>query len=78
MYILYKLDHDLYQIHSSHSAFEGTLTGIWTYCVQHLGFKSTELEASIQDMLDKGTNGAHFGVNKTFLYSFERKDKKAG
>jgi len=81
MYNLYKLEENRYQIHSSRpevKAMDGTLLAILTYCTYALGFKTYELETALLDMLNNDKNASHFGVNRTFIYSFDRKTKKAG
>ena len=79
MYEIYKLDHDLYQIHSSfrtEQAMEGTLLAILTYAVQVLGFSASELEAALLDMNEKDHDAAHFGINRGFIFSFNRASKR--
>lgn len=81
MYNLYKLDEDLYEIHasgSSQKAFQGTLIGILTYATYKLHFAPDELERGLIDMIENDTNGANFGINRTFIYSFNRNNKKVG
>jgi len=78
MYELYQLNQNLYQIHSSepyHNAMEGTMLAIGTYMVSQLGFKPVELEAALLDMLEQDRDAAHFGIMKTFIYSFNKDDK---
>ncbi len=78
MYELYKLNEDLYQIHSSFAgeqSMEGTLIGVLTYCVHVLGFKPDELEYALLDMLKN--DSSQFGINRMFIYSFNR-NRKAG
>lgn len=79
MYELYKLNEDLYQIHSSFygdEAKEGTLLAIITYATYTLGFNVGELEYALLDMLKNDYDGAHFGTNRTFLFSFDRSSKR--
>lgn len=81
MYNLYKISDNLYQIHSSYrteKAMEGTMVAIVTYCVAGLRFNVTEIEDAMVDMIHKETDAAHFGINRKFLYSFNRTEKKAG
>lgn len=81
MYEIYKLENDLYQIHSSFrgdKAMEGTLLAILTYATHKLDFAIEELEFAILDMHNRDTDGSHFGINKTFLYSFNRSLRKTG
>lgn len=81
MYEIYKVDEDLYQIHSSfhgETAMEGTLVGITTYATYSLGFKIEELEYAFIDMIRNENDSAHFGINKTFIYSFNKKERQVG
>jgi hypothetical protein len=81
MYNLYELSDNLYQIHSGYTgekAMEGTLLAILTYATYVLGFNPNELERALLDMLDKNCDASHFGINRTFIYSFRRGEKRAG
>jgi hypothetical protein len=78
MYEIYKLSEDLYQIHSSFSneqAMEGTRIAILTYATHILGFKPDELETGLLDMLKLNRDSAHFGINRMFIYSFNKSEK---
>ena len=73
MYELRKLDSDLYQIHCSlpyETSMEGTLLAILTYCTYTLGFNPDELELAVSDMIKYDLDGAHFGINKAFVFTF--------
>jgi len=81
MYNLYRLNDDLYQIHSAfrgEEAKEGTLLAILTYATHFLKFSPDELEFALLEMLRNGDDGAQFGINRTFLFTFDRKSKKVG
>ena len=76
MYNIYKISQDLYQLHSTISgvkAMEGTLVAISVYLIHTLGFDAGEVEAAFVDMLYTEYDSAHFGLYKTFIYSFDRK-----
>jgi len=76
MYEIYKVE-DLYQIHSNLSHFaakECSFLALLTY-THTLGFDPDELQAALLDMLDKNHDSCHFGINKTFIYSFNKVDK---
>ena len=80
MYEIYQLGSDLFEIHSSfygEQAMRGTRLAILTYAVHTLGFKPMELEMALLDMIKRDHNAAHFGINKTFIYSFPKPEKKA-
>ena len=51
------------------------MLAIGTYMVSQLGFKPVELEAALLDMLEQDRDAAHFGIMKTFIYSFNKDDK---
>lgn len=79
MFELYKIQEDLYQVHSADSdykAMEGSLLAIGTYMVHTLEIRPEELEAALLDMLHRDLNAAHFGVARTFIYSFEKQKYK--
>lgn len=81
MYELYKIEENLYQIHSKNfgqQSMEGTLLAVLTYAVYSLGFQTSELELALLDMNDLDYDGAYFGINRSFIYSFDRKNKKVG
>jgi hypothetical protein len=72
MYKLYKLEEDLYEIHSLYDferAMEGTLLGIMTYAVHSLRFNPIELELALLDMNDKDNDTADFSSKRTFVRS---------
>jgi hypothetical protein len=55
--------------------FNGTLIEVTRYAVKELKFVVNEIEVALDDMLKKEHDGAHFGGNRTFIYSFNRKAK---
>lgn len=76
MYEIYKLDNDLYQVHSTFTgvkSMEGTLLAILTYCTHVLGFNPSELEYALLNMIETENDAAQFGINRDFIYSFSRK-----
>jgi hypothetical protein len=79
MYEIYKINEDLYQIHSSFSSvrsMEGTLLAILTYATSTLGFKPSELEFALLNMLDEDKDAAQFGINKIFIRAFNRIERR--
>jgi hypothetical protein len=81
MYNLYRLNNDTYQIHSSfprEKAMEGTLLAILTYCTFTLGFSPNELQNALLSMLENDMDSANFGINRTFIFPFNRSDRKTG
>jgi len=81
MYELYKNSENSYEIHSNYSGFkakEGTLTAICVYMVS-LGFDLSEIEIGLVEMIRTDHNGAHFGINKMFIFPINRVERrKAG
>ena len=80
MYMLYKVTEDIYEIHSSfhgEQAMQGALIAVLVYATHTLGFKTEELQRALLDMLDKDNDAANFGINRTFIFSFNKK-RKAG
>ena len=78
MYNLYRLCEDQYQVYSVMNdtvSFEGTRLAVLTFMTFRLGFNPDELEVALLDMLHNDTDSADFGVNGTFIYSFNRKRK---
>ena len=79
MYEIYKIDPDTFQIHSHYAqdrSMEGSQLAILTYAAFSLGFDPDELQAALLNMIETGTDSAHFGVNRTFLYCFNRSERK--
>jgi hypothetical protein len=79
MYELYKISDDKYEIHSSFNdvqAMEGTFVAIFVYMTEYLKFFPDEVEYAMVEMIRKDHNAAHFGVNKMFIFSFNRSKKK--
>ena len=66
-----------YELHSSHGVFRGNLHQVRTYAVMELGFKFKEIDYGVLAMEENFHNGAEFGVRKSFLYTFDAKEKYA-
>jgi hypothetical protein len=77
MYEVYQVSDDLFQVHSTFAirAMEGSRLAILVYMTSELGFKPEELQEALLDMLDKGHDSAHFGMNRTFIHSFNYSTK---
>ena len=78
MYELYKIGENTYQIHSTFSnvrAMEGSLNLIVKYMVMQLYFSANEIEYALLDMIGKEHDSAQFGMNRTYLFSFEKLSK---
>ncbi len=80
MYEIYKIDENKYQLHSSYqdvTAIEGTLVGLYEYCIKILKFEKAELDYALREMDFNDLDGAHFGINRTFIYAFKKNKKVA-
>ena len=59
-------------------------TGTFKEVVKHMsgmGFELAEVEVAVKDMIQTGFNGSHFGMHKSFIFSFQREfgnDQKTG
>lgn len=53
-------------------ALKGSFKEIVIYAILRLGFDANEIDEAIKDMYSTGTNAAHFGSNRTFIYSFNK------
>lgn len=77
MYEIYKKSEVLYQIHSSLPGFaakELSLTALIVYA-NKVGIIPGEVEEALVSMLQKDHDTAHFGIMKTFIYSFNKSEK---
>lgn len=80
MYELYEVSENCYEVHSKFKgecAVQGTLAGVGKYMTQFLGIRISELEIAITEMLKYNANAAHFGYRKSFMFTYNRIDKKA-
>lgn len=57
--------------------YVGTFSEVVIYSIIRLGFKLEDIDIAINIMLEEGHNSAHFGMNRTFIYSFQREEKVA-
>jgi hypothetical protein len=76
---LYEIGPDLFEVHSSRptAVYKGTQLQTLVYCVQVLKVDPEQLQFAMIDMIQKDHNSADFGILGTFLYSFNRYEKKA-
>ena len=79
MYKIFKIDEDTYQIHSSfgEKSMEGTRLSIMVYAIHVLGFKAEDIEIGMLDLIRTDNDALDYGINRTFLFSYKRKDKRA-
>jgi len=74
-YDLYEVG-DLWFLHvKGGSVFSGTFYKVARHAISVLGFKATEIEEAIGEMTKNGHNGAHFGMYKGFIFSFNKEFK---
>jgi hypothetical protein len=50
--------------------YAGTFVQMATYAALKYGFSLDEIEFAVTEMTKHGHNGAHFGVNRGFIFSF--------
>jgi len=76
MYEVYKFDNE-WQVHTSYDgAYAGSFKEIMKFCMKEIRVPAYELEAAVATMEQNGHNAIHFGVNRTFIYSFTKYLKK--
>jgi hypothetical protein len=57
------------------SVFVGTFRKVVTHAVTRMGFELDEIDFAVKQMLDKGHNAAHFGMYRSFIFSFQKEFK---
>jgi hypothetical protein len=75
--------YDLYEVSEDHWAlnvkggaiFVGTFKKVVIYAVLRLGFKLEEIEYATREMINKDHNGAHFGMYRGFIFTFQKEFK---
>lgn len=83
---LYSAGYDLYEISKDEwhmtdldsRVYMGTFKEVVKHAVTMWGFKLSEVEIAISEMVNKGHNAAHFGVYKKFIFTFNLKRYKNG
>lgn len=72
---------DLYEIYPNQwmlhdktdmRVYNGTLVEIGKFAVQTFGFELSEIEFAIKEMYKRDHNGSHFGMNRTFIFTFKK------
>jgi hypothetical protein len=64
-----------WELHSSTGVFKGDLKKVCTYAVIQLGFPFRELEVAVEYMEKELHDGAEFGIYKSFMFTFDRREK---
>lgn len=59
------------------SLFAGSFKQVVKHAVLNMGFEFSEIEAAIHEMTKKKHNGAHFGMRRTFIFTFQKDFKNA-
>jgi len=75
--------YDLYEVSGDHWAlhvkegpvFVGSFRKVVTHAVTRLGFKLSEIEIATKEMIKMEHNGAHFGMYKGFIFTFQKEFK---
>jgi hypothetical protein len=53
-------------------AYHGKFNEVVSYMVSNLDFYFQDIEIAVKEMTDKWNNCAHFGINRTFIFSFNK------
>jgi hypothetical protein len=76
MYELYLIG-DEWQIHTKeHGARAGDFISIMRFCMRVVGIDAIELDVAVSEMCKSNHNCAHFGIWKSFIYTYNRGEKK--
>lgn len=54
-------------------AYHGNFKEIVKYMIYDLDFYSEEIELAVKEMTFYDMNGCHFGLNKTFIFTLDKK-----
>ena len=75
-YDLYEIEQDKWALHVKDGpVFIGSFRKVVTHAVTRLKFKLDEIEYATKEMIDKGHNGAHFGMYRGFIFTFQKEFK---
>lgn len=64
-----------WEVHAPGMIYSGNFVRVITFCMLKLDFTSYELELAVSEMVKRDDNAAHFGVNRTFMWSFRKEEK---
>jgi hypothetical protein len=62
-------------------SFTGSLKELGKFAIKRFDFTADDLEFAVETMIKEGHNAMHFGVNTTFIYSYQKdktNDRKTG
>jgi len=75
-YDLYEVSRDHWAIHVKEGpVYVGSFKKVVKHCVLRLGFDLEEIKVAVDEMLKYNHNGAHFGMYRGFIYTFEKEFK---
>lgn len=77
-YDLYEITPDMWMMHvkGTDVVYNGDFKTVVKHCVEKLGFDINEFSIGIEVLLEKqqseGHNGMHFGMHKSFIFTFKK------
>lgn len=73
-YNLLEISHNIWclEVADKDQNFVGTFREVVLYSLFKGYFDIEEINVAVQTMLEEGHNSAHFGMNKFFLFTFNR------
>jgi hypothetical protein len=78
MYDIYLIGKNM-QLNTPNDKLYGSSYVVLRHCIKVLNFDPFQLEQAVHAMCNENSDhdAAHFGVNKTFIYSYKRPTKDA-
>lgn len=72
-YDLYEVTKNEWILHVKNGAiYTGTFKKVIKYAVTKMGFKLEEFDIAVKEMVKYNHNGAHFGMYRGFIYTFQK------
>ncbi len=72
-YDLYEITKDEWILHVKDGPiFHGSFKKVAVHAIKHMGFTIYEIEAAVDNMVNRSHNAAHFGMYGDFMFSFKR------
>jgi hypothetical protein len=75
-YYLIENSHDDWTFRAGQFAFRGTFKKVVTFAIIRYGFRADDIDIAIKEMIKHGNDAIHFGIYKTFIFTFNQKDRK--
>jgi len=72
MYNLYFLETKWRLEHDYGGYVEGTLKEVITFGEAYWGFTQKEVDIALEEMVKRKHDSAHFGIARSFIYTFDR------